>query len=399
MENVGTKMVGIVGCTVNNTNMGCMALTYSLVNCLKKLSEQCSQKIKFVFFDFTATSEGLIKMGNELGLSEDQMLVNLYQEWDFHDYRSVVITIKKMPDTIRAIRYVKRCDFIIDLTQGDSFSDIYGETRFYRWTGFKRLIEICGTPLILGPQTLGPYSNDKVRRTAKKVIENASLVIARDEESKDYVESFCNKKVHATTDLAFSLPHYKEKCSETQKIRIGINPSGLLCREKTDKSSFSAKLKTDYELYMQRLINWIIEQQIYEIHMISHVGNEAKDCMGGLANVIYHEEFSTPVEAKSCISTMDIFIGARMHATIGAFSSGVATIPVAYSRKFRGLYNSIGYPYLIDLEKMTTEEALIKTQEFILGYQELLTVGRESMKMVLSKTLETERILKQFFLK
>lgn len=396
-ENVNMKIVGIVGCTVNNTNMGCMALTYSLVDCLRKLSEQSGLDIKFVFFDFTATPQGLQKMAKELGLSENQLEANLYQEWDFHNFRSAIITVKKIPDTIRAIQYIKQCNFIIDLTQGDSFSDIYGESRFYRWTGFKRLIEICGTPLVLGPQTLGPFNNDTVRKTAKKVIEDASLVIARDEESKDYVESFCDKKVFATTDLAFSLPYSKLDDNRSRKMRIGINPSGLLCRKKTDKSAFSAVLKTDYEEYMNRLIDWIIEQQIYEIHMISHVGNEANDCMGGLSNVIYHDEFSTPTEAKSYISTMDIFIGARMHATIGAISSGVATIPVAYSRKFRGLYNSIKYPYLIDLETMTTEEALIKTQKFILGYQELLTEGKKSMEIVRLKTLETERILKQLF--
>ena len=62
---------------------------------------------------------------------------------------------------------------------------------------------------------------------------------------------------------------------------------------------------------------------------------------------------------------MDIFIGARMHATIAAFSAGVITIPTGYSRKFKGLYDSIEYPYVIDLQNMTTSEAIEKTLEYI----------------------------------
>ena len=33
-----------------------------------------------------------------------------------------------------------------------------------------------------------------------------------------------------------------------------------------------------------------------------------------------------------------------MHATIGAISSGVATIPFSYSRKFEGLFGNLEYP-------------------------------------------------------
>ena len=52
-----------------------------------------------------------------------------------------------------------------------------------------------------------------------------------------------------------------------------------------------------------------------------------------------------------------MFIGARMHATIAAISSGVPTMPVAYSRKFTGLFGTIEYPYVVDLTELDTEEA------------------------------------------
>ena len=48
-------------------------------------------------------------------------------------------------------------------------------------------------------------------------------------------------------------------------------------------------------------------------------------------NTIVAPYFATPMEAKSYISGMDLFIGARMHATIAAISAGVPVIPFSYS--------------------------------------------------------------------
>lgn len=69
-------------------------------------------------------------------------------------------------------------------------------------------------------------------------------------------------------------------------------------------------------------------------------------------------KFSSPVEAKSYISNLDFFTGARMHATIAAFSSGVPVVPVAYSRKFSGLYGTLGYKNLVDGQSDTTQAAI-----------------------------------------
>jgi polysaccharide pyruvyl transferase WcaK-like protein len=70
-------------------------------------------------------------------------------------------------------------------------------------------------------------------------------------------------------------------------------------------------------------------------------------------HVILAPRFTSPSEAKTYIAGMDFFMGARMHACIAAFSSGVPVIPMAYSRKFEGLFGSLGYPHVVDC---TTEQ-------------------------------------------
>ena len=83
----------------------------------------------------------------------------------------------------------------------------------------------------------------------------------------------------------------------------------------------------------------------------------------GNPNLILSPLFLSPVDAKSYISGMDFFMGARMHSTIAAFSSGVPVVPMAYSRKFNGLFiDTLGYNHMVDLKVDSEEEVLNKVK-------------------------------------
>ena len=86
------------------------------------------------------------------------------------------------------------------------------------------------------------------------------------------------------------------------------------------------------------------------------------------------------MDLKNYISAMDIFIGARMHAAIAAFSSGVATIPVSYSPKFEGLFGSLGYNRLISARTGSTESAVEETLDMIEKYDTMTEEVNECLK-------------------
>ena len=97
--------------------------------------------------------------------------------------------------------------------------------------------------------------------------------------------------------------------------------------------------------------------------------------------------FNTPIEAKSYISNMKIFIGSRMHATIAAFSSGVVTIPISYSRKFEGLFNSLNYKYVINGREETTESAYFKILQYIEDFEKLRNIQERSLELIKEKNI------------
>ena len=49
-----------------------------------------------------------------------------------------------------------------------------------------------------------------------------------------------------------------------------------------------------------------------------------------------------------------------MHACIAAFSSGVPVLPLAYSRKFGGLFGTLDYDELADCKALDNDEILAR---------------------------------------
>ena len=94
---------------------------------------------------------------------------------------------------------------------------------------------------------------------------------------------------------------------------------------------------------------------------------------------------------------MDFVTGARMHACIAALSAGVAVVPLAYSRKFNGLLETLGYPHLADGKADSLEQAEAK---IMTGFQQRVTLAadaRRSASKALARLADYETDLATLF--
>lgn len=381
--------VGLLGAVVNNGNMGCVALTYSLIHMMEEIGRELGTKFTYYIFEGEEDKDKTNQLCNKLSIEVER--VYSIKVTTLHRFRSMA---HHPLISLKALESIKKCEFVIDLTSGDSFSDIYGQWRFDGATHIKEIVHCLKVPMILGPQTYGPFEKARNQKKAKKVIKNAYCVISRDHISADYVASFTDKKVHVTTDLAFGLPYENSKQKDLDRIKVGINISSLLVKNKEESTEVNFSLKADYDGFIQRILNYLVKDERYDVYVIPHVGNDAgEQFKEEFPMVNYLDEFSNPMDAKNCIAGMDIFIGARMHATIGAFSSGVATIPTAYSRKFSGLYENLNYPYVVDLSSLSTEDAVIKTISYVEAYTSLKDEAKYGRDIAQDNLKQTKAIL------
>lgn len=353
--------IGLMGLNFCSDNLGCAALSLSfyseLVDILRSL------KVDASVFIISGKSDFCIKEGPEYPV--------VFQEYHMSDIRTL----------LRAYYLLKKCDVVFDFTEGDSFSDIYGRAVFYKSALLKLLVEHSRAKLILGPQTYGPFERKDCRIIAKHIIKQAEMVYSRDERSREYlVEIGTEKDVQTATDVAFRLPYIKKaNLLNIGKIKVGINISGLLWEDRQSGNN-QLGLVTDYVEYSCRIVEALLMNSNYEIYLIPHAGMDLKDKASDYAACYeMKQKFEKcillygscdPIEVKNTLAQMDIVIAARMHASIGAFSSGVFTIPFAYSRKFQGYYEVLDYPVMVDGKTDATDIAVEKTLSYIKRYQE-----------------------------
>lgn len=379
------KTIGFWGLSFNSGNMGCNALSYSFLSILNNITTGHIQV--YVFFqgsDFDTSS-----------LSTEKVSVI-----------SAGYNPRSLESIKRLVERLKKCDISIDFTAGDSFSDIYGLKGFLKSCAFKKLAMIHSKKFILGPQTYGPYSHWIAKSVAKHIICKADYACSRDAASAEYVKTLCGTDMDIFTDVAFALPYQNHNTITTTKKKIGINVSGLLWNGGyTGDNQFS--LTVDYRTYITSLIESLLQQNDIEIYIIPHVISAginpesdypiSEQLAARYPAMHLAPRFTTPIEAKNFIAEMDVFTGARMHATIGAFSAGVVTIPFSYSRKFEGLYNNLNYPYTINARELDTSAAVQLTLKYINNSEPLKTSQTRAIKVTTEKLNLFEKTIKKQF--
>jgi polysaccharide pyruvyl transferase WcaK-like protein len=244
-------------------------------------------------------------------------------------------------------RWLAEFDLIIDTRSGDSFSDIYGIHRLAVMSTVAEFARQSGVPIVLGPQTIGPFETVRGRAIARASLRGASIVMARDTASADYARSLGRGVDLTTTDVVFALP-----VPEVPRTRdVVLNISGLLWNENPH---------VDSRRYRE-LITGLYDRLITdgrEVALLAHVVRST-DADSDVAAVEEFAQRFAPIsevivpegldEVRMALASATVVVGSRMHACLNALSVGTPAIPLAYSRKFDSLMRNVGWDRTIDM--------------------------------------------------
>ncbi len=130
-----------------------------------------------------------------------------------------------------AVRCLREADAVLDITGGDSFTDMYGPRRFRAGSAFKRLVLALGKPLILLPQTYGPYRDPRHRAIAADIVRRAAMAWARDERSFATLrellgDAFDPQRHRSGVDVAFALELHAPRASLPDPLATWLNGRG-----------------------------------------------------------------------------------------------------------------------------------------------------------------------------
>lgn len=258
---------------------------------------------------------------------------------------------------------------VLDVSGGDSFSDIYGPHRFRTVTWPKRLAVLRGRPLVMLPQTYGPFRDPRIRAEAAGLVRRSAMAWARDPDSFAALRElagadFDPQRHREGVDVAFALQTRPPDEPGLDELLTwwaaapgpvaGINVSGLMLRP---EAGGEFGLRGDLWSVVRRLCDQLLAEADVRIVLVPHVRGGSTHDDDGAATRRLHAELAAaghgervavappgldPHQAKWVIARTDWFVGMRMHATIAALSTGVPVANIAYSLKARGVFATVG---------------------------------------------------------
>lgn len=182
------------------------------------------------------------------------------------------------------------------------------------------------------------------------------------------------KNIVLYPDPAFTL----EMCSEPTVIppenTVGINISPMAL----DYGSENSDIMGNYE----ELIRYILQQTDMNIALIPHVVwsyNDDRIVLRKLKNKFAGESRVFMIEDMDCtclklyISKLRFLVGARTHATIAAYSTGVPTLVAGYSVKSRGIARDIFGTedhYVVPVNRMSDTRELTDAFLWIMEHEQ-----------------------------
>lgn len=307
---------------------------------------------------------------------------------------------------------------VLDISGGDSFTDLYGPKRFNLICKPKSLVLKAKRPLILLPQTYGPFKSDSSRRIASDIVRGASSAWARDSHSFEILQDllgsdFAPERHRCGVDVAFLLPAQKPASALAPKIKawlasqrtqtIGLNISGLIFNNPSEAYARYG-FKADYAVTVMRLIKKILANSECNILLVPHVhtprGHYESDvdaCTQVYQRLTVDEQQRVAVlsdkysesEIKWVIAQLAWFCGTRMHSTIAALSSGVPTTTIAYSDKASGVFASCGQESeVLDPRLLGTNDLLDLVYESFARRHALKNALEKSLPSVLNRASE-----------
>lgn len=344
------KYVDISGFNIHQANRGNAALSYGAISFLeqKGLLKDGQELIRYRYYVNPFKQRNIQSRREEVLINGKKWVFNeiplFFLERTLATKFGIVLPFSRFGCTVKKIAF-EAADY-----GGDGFSDIYGYHDFINRMNQTFVLQKFNIPLIMLPQTIGPFEKESNYNIAVKVLTYAKEIYVRDGK---YVQEL--KKLGLKYTQTKDISSYMQP--EPWDINIKENSVGLNVSGLAYGNTFHG-LEGQFDSYpdlIQEIINHFRNNGC-TVYLIPHSYNfykpddnddmvachQAYNRLVDKSNVVLIDKDMTAPQIKYIISKMIFFIGARMHANFAAIYTGVPVFGTAYSYKFEGAFNANG---------------------------------------------------------
>jgi colanic acid/amylovoran biosynthesis protein len=271
-----------------------------------------------------------------------------------------------------------------------------------------KLAEKLRKPVMLAPQSFGPFGSDYQRAAVKKTLNGASCILVRERKSYDLLCSLgVNQKLLVqAVDSGFGFDTHLSGQSLGQKsgpsLKIGI----------TARLWFSEVQQQAYMQALARFIATVQKDRQVEVCLIPQVTSdfEADDddrvverkiaamARSHGATVEQIDKRLDPHEIKALYNELDFTIGTRFHSVIFSLTSYVPAIAIEYEHKTSGIMQDLGLEkWVIKIEDVTSEKLIALYDQLMLERPKYIQRLRTVLPPYIEKAQQTGEIIKQAY--
>lgn len=338
---------------VGSLNHGCEAIVRGTVNIISNADSNA----EFVLSSFAPeTDSGILEVEKRAFATRPlTAFEKLVSAFNVKIMNSEEYALKKMYSEMKA--QAQDCDICISIG-GDTYC--YGDNHGIQV--FTRELKKSGKKVVLWGASIGEEDLDDNKLLS---LEDFDAIFTRESLTYELLKKKnVNKKIFLNPDPAFCMERDDVDLIEgfSKENTLGLNVSPLV----EGYNPEITKITVDF-------IKYIIENTALKILLIPHVVEDGNNDYEYMMN--FYEKFRetgridilpsnlNAKQYKGYIANTRFFIGARTHATIAAYSSGVPTAVLGYSVKSRGLAKDLfgEERFVLNSRKLTEAQPLIDT--------------------------------------
>jgi len=284
---------------------------------------------------------------------------------------------------------LSRSQGLIDIA-GFAYTDEWGEQPTIDFSLLTSYYRSKSKPVILMPQAFGPFRSNRIKMAFRQVLENATLVFARDTQSYEYALDLSSEsgKISLAPDIALFYPKLDNGSSLLEKQRyVCIVPNARLLDQGMEEWG---------ENYFAYLVNIIKEILNHELSVRIAVFDTSRSDLE-LAQRIYKDVDSVnvtlvqendPLMLKRIIGNSLFLIGSRYHSLVSAFSMQVPSVALGWSHKYKMLFRDFGMEeYVISAD--------IPFGKFVDIIQELIGQSSHAYREQIARCLQEKQSVNQ----
>ncbi len=273
-------------------------------------------------------------------------------------------------------------DVVLDAS-GFSYSDQRGEKSSLKLARHIKRWKRQRKTVILMPQAFGPFTNPKIRRAMRTVIDHADAIYARERLSYDYLTGIAGEcdNIRMAPDFTSLLPGALPEDFDRQANRFCLIPNyHMISSTSADSDTYIDFLATCARHLHERNARPFI--LVHEGEKDPWLAKQIADRSGVNIDIIQNNH---ALEVKGIIGASNGVISSRFHGLVSALSQAIPSLATGWSHKYEMLFEDYGFPEgVLSLDTAASEiknsiDALLNHMQDD-GFRSRLSVAAETQK-------------------